>query len=123
VRYSILFMDPQINDLLAKLGIEAAKQTMQSVIKAWEQRKKKKLSAAENKEIKLAAQSIIQAATMDDVRQYSPTYHRISGAAKKGSAAKKVARKVVIKCGPVKRSGTKPSGERVGVKKSAAKIR
>jgi hypothetical protein len=112
-------MDPHINDLLAKLGLEAAKQTMQAIIKAWEGRKKKKLSVAENKEIKEATQSIIQAATMDDVRQYSPTYHRISGVAKKGSAAKKVARKVVIKCGPpVKRPGTERPGKRV-VKKKA----
>ena len=95
-----LQIDPQIKDLMAKLGIEAAKQTMQAVIRAWEERKKKKLSAAEKSEISKVTASMIQMATMDDIREFSPVYRHISVVPKKGSAAKRVSRKVVVKCKP-----------------------
>jgi hypothetical protein len=42
-------MDPTIQELLNKLGIEAGKQAIQAVIRQWEERKRRKLDAAKNK--------------------------------------------------------------------------
>ena len=83
-------MDATIKDLLSKLGIEAGKQAIQAVIRQWEERKQRKIDTAKKKEIAEVAASMIQGATMDDVREFSPTYRAIKHVVAK-KAAKKVA--------------------------------
>lgn len=82
-------MDPTIQELINKLGVEAGKQAIQAVIRQWEERKRRKLDAAKNKEIREVAASMIQPATMEDVREFSPTYQAVSRTIKKKAAAKR----------------------------------
>jgi hypothetical protein len=105
---------------LTKLGLEAAEQTMQAVIKAWEERKnkKKKLKAAEKIEIAEVTASIVQGATLDDVRRHDPAYHRLSMAVKRAPT-----KRAAYKEAAPKRVAVKKSAKRVGAKKSARKRR
>jgi GTPase SAR1 family protein len=65
-------MDPVSTDILSKLGVQAAKELIAGIIRYWEERKKKKLSAVDKKEIAQIAQEMIVAATLDDVKRFDP---------------------------------------------------
>lgn len=62
---------------------------MQAIIRQWEQHKRRKMDSAKKKEIATATTSMIQAATMDDVREFSPIYQAVKHAPKKKGAAKR----------------------------------
>jgi hypothetical protein len=55
-------------------------------------KRKKRLTPEEKAEAEKTAQKMIYAVSNDDIWRFSPTYHRISGRAKK-SAARKAVRK------------------------------
>ena len=112
-------MDPIIQDLLKEGGKTVLATTLTLCMsKLLSRRKKAAVTPQEKKQIEHAAEKMIQAASMEDVRQFSPEYQRITGAAKKGSAAKKVPRKVTVRCGTVKATPQKQvPGKRAVTKK------
>jgi hypothetical protein len=116
--YAGPFMDPIIQDLLKEGGKTVLATTLTlCMTKLLRRRKKEAVTPLEKKQIESAAEKMIQAASMEDVRHFSPAYQRIAGAAKKGSAAKKVSRKVTIKCGSVKATPQKRVPEKRAITK------
>ena len=108
-------MDPTTNDILSRMGVQAAKELITSIIRYWEQRKKKKLSVAEKKEIADAAQEmLIQAATFEDVKEFSPAYHALRHGKRSAAIARKPRRKLVRSSVLAKRVAKKQARKKRG---------
>jgi hypothetical protein len=87
-------MDPIINDLLSKFGVESGKEVIQAVIQWWEKRKKRKtLTAADKTNIAHETNRMIRAATLEEVRRYDPAYDRLKNAVNRSAPKKKWAAK------------------------------
>lgn len=105
-----------------KIGIELAKWLAG---KGWEM-----LTNREKKSATKAAESVIQLATMDDVREFSPTYQAVSrhtGSANRAgsfreSSGSALTKRSASKKAPAKKTATKKSAvKKTTVKRSVAK--
>ncbi|MDZ4801956.1 MAG: hypothetical protein SGI92_27695 [Bryobacteraceae bacterium] len=122
-------MDPILTTILSTVGVTALKKALEEAMTRLLKNEKPTVTEREKHAIAETAQKMVRAATMDDVKAYSPTYlaieDRISrpgprgGAAKKTAAKRAPARKIASKKAPAKKSPTRT----VGAKKTAAKKR
>jgi RecJ-like exonuclease len=91
-------MDAILQDVLKECGKTTVTTALGACLaKLLSGRRKKQLTTAEEAQVHKAAENIIQVATMDDVRRYSPAFHRVSSAAKKGAAKRVGVKKAVAK--------------------------
>lgn len=125
-------MDPILTTILSAIGNTALKKTVEEAITKLFKGKKPNVTQREKQAIADAAQKMVQAATMDDVKAYSPTYlsitskiaPRAGGATKKSAAKKAPAKKVAAKRAPAKKvAAKKATAKSAAAKKSAARGR
>jgi hypothetical protein len=111
-------MDPILQDLLKECGKTVVTTALGACLaKLLSARKKKQLTAAEEAQVQKTAEKMIRAATMDDVRRYSPAYQSVSSAVKKEAAKRTAQRKAAPKKAAVKKSAAKRSPAKKGATK------
>ena len=84
-------MDPIIQELLKEGGKTVLATALTACLTKLLRSRKGKITTQDAEHIEKTADRMIQAATMDDVRLYSPAYHSVSRAVSKKSAAYKKA--------------------------------
>jgi hypothetical protein len=83
-------MDPLIQDLLNEGGLTALKELIQGFLKSRAEKKKEKLSQAEQKKIAAAADKMVRAATEDEIRKFGSNYQVVKAHVKPhGGVAKR----------------------------------
>jgi hypothetical protein len=112
-------MDPITTSILMEGGKALLKEIIQKGMEKLARRKKDRLTPEDKQQIEKTTEKMIHAATMDDVRKYSPKYRTISAAAKKRVAFKRSAgRKTAMKS-----SGKKSASKRATKKSASHKAR